>query len=283
MAVLGLAGLGLVQTGVLFPPAPSLSLPQESGPAPAQAPPEQAAPPETVQPAPSGKSGQLPPAETQKQPEATPAEPGSGSPVAVPKVGTGERRYPKEQAALPAPERQERKSAVEPSRNGAPAPRAGKAAPKASKDRHARGGPVVIRLQVDPERQRGEINIARVHFGDRIVVKVRRERGAERQVYLTFGLPDLYERAGRHGRMAIPRAVLTPVSDRDQVILNSEREFGPDLTRRLNSKGGAVLKLGTRSTRVSYSSPPRPDRGRYDIEIRIHSENRRNIMARSYL
>jgi len=288
VALAGLVGLGLVQTGVLPRPAPTENLLQTSPPAPVQDAPEQQAPAVETPPAGGGKSGQLPQPQVQSEPAATANEQAVESPVKVPKVGSGVRSYPKPQLPLPEPGRKERQKAVEPSRRKTYSTQARQAAPKPAREhyaesRSASGSPIVIRLQVDPRRQRGEINIARVHFGDRVVVKVRREYGADRQVYLTFGLPGRDERGGRYGRGARAGAVLTPVGDRDQLTLSSSRDFGPELTRRLSSRDGALLKLGTRITHESYSSPARPDRGLYEIEIKIYSENRWNIKPRSYL
>ncbi|MCE5332969.1 MAG: hypothetical protein LLG06_00110 [Desulfobacteraceae bacterium] len=286
MVIVGLAGLGLVQTGALFQAEPSKNVLQLPLPTP-EATQQSGQQVEPQQPQPGPDSAQTPGEQSQQPPSAAAPQQKDQGPVPLPNVGTGNRSYPKPQVAPFEKGTTERKNAIEPPPGPAPNRQAQKAAPRVTKERRhrsetERGGPLVIKLRVDPERQRDEIRLARVHFGDRVVVKVRRERGADRQVYLTFGLPDLTERVGPNRRYVTPQAVLTPVLDKDEVVLSSARDFGTSLTRRLSSRDGAVLKLGTRSTHVSYSDASYGGRGGYEIEIRIYSENRWNIKPRSY-
>lgn len=130
--------------------------------------------------------------------------------------------------------------------------------------------PVTIRFSFDPARKR-DITVARVHFGDRIVIKVRRVGQANRRLYLTFAMPG-------------EAFVMTPVRDNDRLVLAAEDNFGPRLSRQLASPEGAVLKLAAGSP--SGESPrrfPGSGRGYYEIEMKIYGGNRPNMLSRRVL
>jgi len=243
--VIGLAGLGLLQTGVIYPPestAPT-GLPEvkqlEQTPGSAQYPAKQNA----QQPEPA-QGGQL------AQSGTTPSE------KPTPQEGKGERQGLKQDqltqsqpSAAPArkqkfDENRLRALLKSESKANARKPEWKRYAGKTESRRHAGktppasiAKPVVIRFNFDPAQDR-RLNIARVHMGDRIRVKVQRIGQVNRKVFLTF-------------------------------------------SESLNSSQGAVLKLVTMpmfERPVAY----RPD-GHYVIEIKIYPNNRWNITPRSFV
>ncbi len=306
LLVLGLTGLALLQTGVITPPSPvtgrTLELQtqeqQSSGPGPlasagGKLPPPP--PPETPSPPPEPAAPSVQPPAPRETPEA--------KTIPVPKVGKGVRSYPrqdqveppvvKEKKQVMGKQSERRIQSKQSARKGSTAGAGykqystGKGAAsvgKRSAGPAARGKqPTVVRFKFDPSRNR-ELNVARVHFGDRVVVRVRRVGQADNQVYLTFMLPDTGGSQGYRGWSAGRKtAIITPVRDHDQLTLTAEREFGPGLTEKLESREGAVLKVGARPDRNARSRGARYDRGYYEIEMRIYSANRWNLKPRSYL
>ncbi|MHC1727731.1 MAG: hypothetical protein AB9866_17305 [Syntrophobacteraceae bacterium] len=301
LLVLGLTGLALLQTGVISPPSSSpgrtleLQTPEQQSGAPGpQAsaggklpPPPQATPSPPPEPSVSG-------------PQSTAQEQSAGKPVPAPKVGKGMRVYPRQDQPEPPVVKEKRQAKGKQSGRSVESRQyAGKGSKSiAGSKQYARKGtgsierrttaaaggrqPTVVRFKFDPARGR-ELNVAQVHFGDRVVVKVRRVGQAENQVYLTFTLPNTLEAAGyREYSAGTMRAVITPVRDNDQISLTAEKEFGPRLTKKLESREGAVLKVGTKPAR-NLRTGSRRDRGYYEIEMKIYSENRWNIRPRSYL
>jgi hypothetical protein len=242
--VIGLTGLGLLQTGVIYPPASTgpASLPEikqlEQTPGSARSQAEQA----VQQPSPA-QGGQ------QAQSGTTPSE----KPAPQEGKGSEQAKAAPEKAGGPGPQaRKEKfdenrlrallKSEPKPNARKPESKRyAGKTEPKrhASKAAPANTSkPVVIRFNFDPAHDR-RLNVARVHLGDKIRVKVRRIGQVDRRVFLTF-------------------------------------------SESLNSTQGAVLKLLTMpafESPVMY----RPDHGYYVIEIKIYPNNRWNITPRSFV
>ncbi len=149
--------------------------------------------------------------------------------------------------------------------------------------------PVVIRFHFDPAVTR-EINVALVHFGDSISVRVRRSGQANLGLHLAFAVPDTLETDAWRGWSAgSRRAVVAPIQDVDRIALSADRGFGIALTRKLDSKEGVVLKLGADYPRsqnldtipdlsTTRGSPARS--GGYEIEMRIYPGNRWNIKPR---
>ncbi len=125
-------------------------------------------------------------------------------------------------------------------------------------------------------------------MGDRIVIKVRRLGPAQRQIYLGFDLPERTEQRSYpyYGR-AVKKSgtVITAIRDSDQFTLRGEDLFSAALSRRLDSKEGAVMKLGAKPVRRDQVHPGASfrDNGRYEVEVRIYSGNRWNIRPRSLL
>jgi len=306
--VLGIAGIALLHTDLLkFPVGTGLQSRLET-PAPQPSPEV----PGTV-PGPTAKEGTLPPApETSPSPgavsqnETPPANPSpmpqqqqqqaqaekNDKTVAVPQVGKGERRYPR-QSDFELPKVQNRQSAQARSpasrsttrdKTWSTTPRS-YARQQAPTDQGSR--PVTIRVNFDPAKA-NNIQVARVHLGDRIAINVRRIGQADRQVYLGFDMGDgrVVQRNPYDRRAVEPAsALIAPVNDRDQLVLSGHNELGESLVLRLNSKDGAVLKLGAkpvRSNTIRRREPSR-DGGYYKVEIMIYPGNKWNIMPRSYL
>lgn len=249
--VIGLTGLGLLQTGVIYPT--EVKSPETAPPTgqQSQGPVDQTA--QAIAPAP--QSGVSPGTETGAEPGVQGRQPPSEDlaaekPVPAPQAGEGERRYPKQdQVAHP------RSSPVQTQRELSQGPeitRELKAGEKrrlehrkseskryAHKTRPVHSAqPVVIRFNFDPAQDRA-LNVAHVHSGDKIRVKLRRVGQVDSRVYFTF-------------------------------------------SRNINSPQGAVLKV---KTRYAFDRPDmyRTDRGYYVIEVTIYPGNRWNIKPRSFV
>ena len=298
--VIGLAGLVLLQTEVIYPPASKGqigSIEAEPGGSSGQAglerrklpgPPEspnqtpepagqtdQSQPPASQSreglPTPStnadtaGESGAMIPHPAEREGGEQPpssALPGTEKPIPAPQAGTGESLY----------SRQDQPGQPGTTSRGTEATR--KPSPKALE-------PVVIRFRFDPAAKR-EINVARVHFGDSVSVKVRRFGQADLRLYLAFAVPNIVQtRAWQGWSAGTRREVTAPILDTDRISLTADGYFGTALTKELDSKEGAVLKLGADYPpgRGSLFQPPR--QGSYEIEIRIYPGNRWNIRPRS--
>ncbi len=137
--------------------------------------------------------------------------------------------------------------------------------------------PVVIRFHFDPAAKR-EIDVARVHFGDLISVKVRRFGQADLRLHLAFAVPDTVETGAWRGWSAgSRRVVVIPIQDTDRISLTADRDFGVVLTRDLDSKKGAILKLGADYPPGRRSLIYQHERGAYEMEMKIYPGNRWNI------
>ncbi len=277
----GIAGLALVQTGVINPgpgPARLELLPEAKAPEAPVAPSVQPAP-ETTKPAPD-KQAQAPVQPAPGPQEQAPQASGNEKPIPVPKVGSGNRAYPKEQQVEPPVINQktppkatkEKIRTAESKRRESYSARVTTNPGTTSSEQ-----PVVLRLRFDPARDR-EISVARVHLGDRVAVRVHRVGESDSRVYLTFNLPGNRDKWNHYGRVSRSGAVRTPVRDDDQVTLTAEDEFGGGLTKMLDSRDGAVLKVGTKNSRYLRS-----DRGYLEVEMKIYSANRWNIKPRGLL
>ena len=192
--------------------------------------------------------------------------------ISVPQAGKGERRYPEQgQAGLQGTAKPGAGTTRNPSLAGSKARL--HPSPEALQ-------PVVIRFHFDPAERR-EINVARVHFGDSISVRVRRFGQSELGLHLTFAVPDTLETGAWRGWSAgSRRAFVAPIQDVDRIDLTADGDLGVALTRKLDSKEGAVLKLGADYPRGQNLDAPRGGparRGRYEIEMRIYPGNRWNI------
>lgn len=199
LLVIGLGGLALLQTGVIYQPESiqpvSLNEAKPPGPESARAP----------------------------QPETPAPSPDVGAPqnaIPVPQLGGGERRYPAQdrleqlRRALKESEgsgvqkhtarKGDTKSHARKEQSGTHARRADSKSPayKAKSRSYARKAhpasgmkPVVITFRFDPARDR-ELYVARVHSGDKIKMNVKRVGMADGRVYLTYTKnPDSVEGA----------------------------------------------------------------------------------------
>ena len=167
----------------------------------------------------------------------------------------------------------------------APVPRGGYAA--APRSVHAK--PVVIRFRFDPARE-GEIQVARVHLGDRVETRIRKQGEDGGRLYLGFNSRERVDRSdlpyNRDMNLNYQSyQVRTLIEDGYRLTIGANREFDPSLVNALGSEKGAVLKLGV--NRADADGPRRrysaPGRAHYEIELRIYSENRMNIPPRSLI
>jgi len=185
LLVIGLGGLALLQTGVIYPPASigpaNLSEVKPAEPAPQSAQTPQPAP-QAGKPAPSAQGGR-PSASTNAGPQ---------KPVPFPHLGNGERRSPGQSQI------EQRRTALKES--GVSSKR-GRSAGKVERKSYARKAqsksygekshvasaakPVVIRFRFDPVRDR-EMYVARVHSVDKIRVNVQRVGAVDGRVYVTY-------------------------------------------------------------------------------------------------
>lgn len=245
LLVIGLAGLGLEQTGVIFPgtsvrpPAVQSCGPPAAGGLLSQGEVNQA--PKRLEP--------MPPA-----PAGSPLSAGRGVPA---KRAAVQKKPPGAPVAKRAPGHHHaglkalRGSTV--AVHSAPSGHAPEKPPFAREQRPAalKAGPrrytgmriasptmrpIVIRFTFDPARERS-FNVASVHLGDRIRINVRQVGPVSRRVYFTF-------------------------------------------SRGLDSRRGALLELRTMGSfeRPSYF---RAGPGHYVIQVRIYPDNRWRIMPRS--
>ena len=142
---------------------------------------------------------------------------------------------------------------------------------------------LTVRLSFDPVRNK-QIQIARVHSGDRVAIKIHRVGYPDSRLYLAFNV---------YGDSVDPRpgyghgsgAVITPVRDDDLLTLTASNMFGAVLSRKLDSRDGAILELGTGYHLFQHPNfqQARYEQGHFEIEIRIYAGNRWNIKPRSYL
>lgn len=270
LLVFGLAGLALVQTGILpVIPNPPGRLTEQTLPVPA--------PPEAASPQ-SGTEGQkLSEPVTPKEPQ---PETQTERPLAPPVVGKGERRFPAQNQLAEAPPVEPRKQPQ--AERQAAAPQLSKS--HAGQEKRGPGQVVTIRFRFDPSRDRN-LKLATVHYGDRVVVSIRRVGQPDARLYLSFNMAESFRSSAspyNSRRSEREGTVMTPIKDEDELVLTAERQFGPFLTRQLDSKDGAVLRL-TAQDPPARSRPPRYDRGFYEIQMKIYAENRWDIKPRSFL
>lgn len=208
--------------------------------------------------------------------------------VPVPQVGKGLRRFPNQnQIAQPPVSKKKPQMKAERKTRGVDS-RGLTAKAGASKVRTSKAGTsnkqvLTVRFSFDPGRNK-QIKVARVHAGDRVAIKIRRVGRPDSRLYLAFNtyeesMPRLYD----YGRGA--GTVITPVRDDDLLTLAASRQFGPELSRRLDTRQGAVLELGTgyHHYRNPFFQQARYEQGRFEVEIKIYADNKWNIKPRSYL
>lgn len=281
----GITGLALMHTNLIYPPSSSVSqnlpeqnLPQNSSENNQRAAVEEKLPPiaETT-PTPGRQTPNYDKSAQNGQEDQVNAE----KPVPVPQLGKGARRYPDQnQSVLPPLSSRKSMAKKAPATPGVES-RGSRSHAKeaASPARQA----VTMRISLDPVRNT-HIRLARVHSGDRVTIRIRRIGDPRGRVYLAFNIyDDLLRRRYDFGTPS--GALVTPVRDDDHLTLRASNQFGPELSRRLDSKDGAILELGTVYDRYRYPYFQQSafEQGRFDIEIRIYTDNRWNIRPRSFL
>jgi len=167
-------------------------------------------------------------------------------------------------------------------------PQSAESAAPGGKDNHPGGRsayrPVVIRFGFDPGRDQ-EMNVAIVHAGDTVGVKVRPGGQAGCKLYLTFGSSGTVEtKAYREWSTGSRRAPCAPIRDGSRIPLTGGiDDSGPGVPGRLNTKEGSVLKVGADCSGYRRERFTMDDRGLYEIEMRIYPGNRWNIRPKSLL
>jgi len=258
---------GQIQDNVAGKPVERRQLPVPDDGKKAQAQGGQTAPaPQPDSPS-SVNAGTGPASNPDKPPEAGPQ---TEKPVPVPQVGKGDRRYPgQEQAAQPA---------NDPDRPG----HAGAEKKEGYPGNQKADRPVVIRLGFDPYQDQ-EMDIALVHAGDRIAVNVRPAGRAGCRFYFTFGSGTLETKDYLEWSAGSRRAPAAPVWDGSRITLTGSDNFVASVLGNLNSKSGAILRLGADCALCRWGYFPRGDWGGYEIEIRIYRGNRWNIRPKRLL
>jgi hypothetical protein len=143
--------------------------------------------------------------------------------------------------------------------------------------------PVVVRFGFDPDRD-PEINVAIVHSGDRVAVQVRPAEQAGCRLYLTFDSSGTLEtKAYLEWSTASRRARVAPIGNGTRITLAAAGDFGVGVPGKLNTKGGAVLKIGADCFAGGWERLRMDDWGSYEIEMRIYQGNRWNIRPKSLL
>ena len=143
--------------------------------------------------------------------------------------------------------------------------------------------PVVIRVEFDPDSYH-EMNVAIVHSGDKIAVKVRPAGETGCKLYLTFDSSGTLETKAYLEWSTEPRrAPAALIRDGSRISLAGADDFGPCVAGKLNSRNGAVLKLGADCSAYRWQRFPMDDWGSCEVEIRIYKGNRWNIRPKSLL
>lgn len=244
LLVIGLAGIGLEQTGVIFPQKPTTPVAQKSpGPPVAAGPESQSAlnqAPKRLEPVPAPPAAAPVSALRQSREK-------SAAVKKQARVSHQAKRAPEHDKALRAVRRFAIATRNDPSnlapkkhvssrvRTHAPL-KAGRGYAASNRSPFTPAHPVVIRFTFDPARDR-PFSVASVHLGDRVRVNVRQVGQVNRRVYFTY-------------------------------------------SGGLNSRHGAILEL---KTMYSFERPVffRGGRGYYIIQVQIYPDNRWRIMPRS--
>lgn len=171
------------------------------------------------------------------------------------------------------------RSAVSETRKGSKAKASRQTGLAAGKGTRA-GKAVTIRFKYDPSASK-EIQVARVHLGDRVKVRVKRMAGADRKLYVGLTSPNWRARRIPGGNTL----VATPIGDSDEFKVSPPYGIMRGLAGALDTEAGAILKIGSDSNRTAPVRGPSygPRRGYYEVEISIVSENRWDIKPRSLL
>jgi hypothetical protein len=115
-------------------------------------------------------------------------------------------------------------------------------------------------------------------------VKVRRAGQAGCGLYLAFGFLGTFETDTYREWIAGPRwEAAVPIRDGSRIALPGTDDFGADVPSKLDSKEGALLKLGEDCSAYGWPRIYRDDWHRYEIEMKIYPGNRWNIRPKSLL
>ncbi len=160
--------------------------------------------------------------------------------------------------------------------------------PSAMARKHSRKS-ITLRMNLDPLRT-PELKIAHVHVGDKVRIRVKRPEGDRSRIYAGLSplgfLADASQREHLSAWAGPPPQVILPVADNDRFNILSPANPDPVWGGTLTTREGAILTvaLGSRSREaigVYYGHPMQ--RGVYEIEVTIETNNRWNIPPRSLL
>lgn len=247
LLVAGLGGIALLQTGVINPTQPILLENTSVGN-------QQAAPPESVQP-----QAQAPETATPSDTNQTTTYNDSGSqkPVETPRVGNGERRYPFDKG-MEQPKPSPRNWAGTQKRHPG-------AIHKSQIDKYARRHEIrKVKSRSYATRSKSERRAGTASRGP-LVIRLRYSPSADRDLY-------------------IARVHLG-----DRVKVNVQRVGAPEgrlyftYTNGLNSKAGALVKVGVAHPYYVRAGYNPYESGYYMIEVKIYPGNRWNIRPRSFV
>lgn len=185
-----------------------------------------------------------------------------------------EQRRPKEQDS-PAP-------SVSPNKKGQQRP----SPPELEPQNRAKA--TVLQFDYHPGKT-PELQIAHVHAGDQVVVKVRRMGGADKKLYVGLAAvafqahPAVPNPDRRSKRVSPPTLLATPLRDNDRFTIISEPSLGQAMAKALDAREGVILKVSTDKT-PARRSPPQPGKnGFYRVEMTIYGDNKWSIKPRSLL
>jgi hypothetical protein len=175
---------------------------------------------------------------------------------------------------------------------GKPGKGQGKAAPGARQQGSSREQEQAVRRRTITIRTRVSVSdatqvaIARVHAGDRVLVRVRRFDGVHYPLWAGLG-PVVRKNRNEYPEapLGIPRLLSVRIKDQDQFTISRQLNRMPPYRFNAETEGGAVLYLGTGL--VPRPSPvermPGRNRGIFEIEIDIQPQNRWHLLPESLI
>jgi hypothetical protein len=142
--------------------------------------------------------------------------------------------------------------------------------------------PVVISFVFDPDRDH-EMNVALVHSGDKIGIKVRPAGEVGCRLFIFWESSGTIEtKAYREWSAGSGRSPAIPVRDGSRIVL-AGAGLGAGTPSKLNTKDGAVLRFGTECSEYAWRRFQGDYGERYEVEMRIYPGNRWNIRPKSLL
>jgi hypothetical protein len=180
----------------------------------------------------------------------------------------------------------------EPPGKGKPGKEQGKAAPGArqrssgrDREQAVSGRTITIRTKVYVN-DATQVAVARVHAGDRVMVRIRRFNGVQYPLWVGLG-PVVGRNRNEYPEapLGIPRLLSVHIKDQDQLTMSRQLSRMPPDHFNAETERGAVLYLGT-----GLVPGPSPvdrmsgrSRGYFEIEIEIQPKNKWRLLAESLI